>query len=123
MRHLSRSDTLVLIAAVTLLAALYVALWSGSGEQGQRASIWIAGEQHRTMRLDQPQTIRVQGAMGESIIEVRDGRIRVADSPGRQKLCVKAGWLSRGGESAICLPNQVVVRVDSQAPRFDTINF
>lgn len=120
---LTRTDGAVLLGAVLLLAALYASLWSGPGNAGSQATVWIAGEQRRVLALDRPQTLRVEGRLGVSIIEVRDGRVRVASSPGRQKLCVEMGWLSRGGESAVCLPNQVVVRVESPDPRFDTVNF
>ncbi|MBA1148366.1 NusG domain II-containing protein [Ectothiorhodospiraceae bacterium WFHF3C12] len=117
------TDCAVLAGALTLLAALYLGLWSPAGQAGSRASIWVSGEQRQSLDLETSRTIRVSGALGESVIEVRDGRVRVADSPGRQKLCVEAGWLSRSGESAICLPNQVVVRIESPQPRFDTVNF
>lgn len=120
---LTRADGAVLAAATVLLAGLYATLWSGPGEAGSRATVWVAGKQRDVVALDRPQTLRVEGALGVSVIEVRDGRIRVADSPGRQKLCVEMGWLSDGGESAICLPNRVVVRVESPQPRFDTVNF
>lgn len=117
------ADGAVLTGAALLLAFLYGTLWSSPGQAGSRATVWVAGEQRRVLELDRPRTLRVTGPLGVSIIEVRDGRVRVADSPGRRKLCVEMGWLSRGGESAICLPNEVVVRVESGDPPFDTVNF
>lgn len=119
----SITDAGVLMVAGACLIASYAWFWSATGGRGERASIWVAGKQLREVSLSSPQTLQVDGPLGTSTIQVRDGRVRVVDSPGRQKLCVRAGWMSRSGESVICLPNQVVVRVDGGRPRFDSMNF
>ena len=45
-------------------------------------------------------------------IEVENGRIRVLSSSCPDKICVGCGWLESKGDSAVCLPNKVVVRVE-----------
>lgn len=45
-------------------------------------------------------------------IEVADGRARVLSSTCPDKICVGCGWLENKGESAVCLPNKVVVRIE-----------
>jgi len=57
----------------------------------------------------------VRGPLGETVIQVRDGRIRIADSPCPHKICVRTGWIDRAGCMIVCLPNRVVVRVEGDA--------
>ena len=45
-------------------------------------------------------------------IEVENGRIRMRSSSCPDKICVNCGWLSEKGDTAVCLPNSVVVRVE-----------
>ena len=45
-------------------------------------------------------------------IRVENGRICVLSSSCPDKLCVNCGWLEEKGDSAVCLPNQVVVRIE-----------
>lgn len=92
----------------------YRATWSGPGTAA-RAAVWVDGERVRQVALDAPRRLQVEGQLGTSTLEVEPGRIRVADSPGRRKLCVRAGWLSRPGASVVCLPNRVSVRVAGRA--------
>jgi hypothetical protein len=47
-------------------------------------------------------------------LEFRSGRVRFAASPCRDQLCVREGWLSKAGESALCLPERVLVTVVSR---------
>lgn len=123
-RMVSRTDGAILVLALAGVVASYAWLWRPAGGAGTEASLWVAGREEARLPLDQDQTRRVEGALGSSLIEVRDGRVRVAASPGPQQICVRAGWLQRSGESAICLPNQVVVEVEGGGPApLDSVNF
>ena len=120
---ITRTDAVILLLAVAVVGASYSAFWTGDGGAGTEASLWVAGEEAARLRLDRDQVRRVQGALGTSVIEVRDGRVRVAASPGPRQLCVRTGWLARSGESAICLPNEVVVQVHGGRAPLDAVNF
>lgn len=45
------------------------------------------------------------------VIQVSGGRIRFYSSTCRDKICVRAGYLSRPGETAACLPNKVAIKI------------
>ena len=57
-------------------------------------------------------TLRVEGPLGVTTIEIAKGRVRVLDSPCPYKLCVKAGAIGKAGELVVCVPNRVVVRIE-----------
>jgi hypothetical protein len=45
------------------------------------------------------------------VITLRGGKARVLRSPCADKRCVKAGWRSRPGDMAVCLPQRVAIQV------------
>ena len=45
------------------------------------------------------------------VLEVRGAKIRFYSSTCPDKICIRAGFLSRPGESAACLPNKVAVKL------------
>lgn len=118
----SRGDGLLLLAALTLVITLYAALWHNEGH-GAEAVVLVNGQRWARLNLFHDQELEVPGPLGHSHIRVHDGRVRFVDSPCPNKLCVHTGWLSQGGEVAVCLPNRVSVKILAQDPRFDTINF
>jgi hypothetical protein len=65
--------------------------------------------------------LEVLGPLGTSVIEVANGRARVASDPSPRQLCVRQGWLAQAGEFALCLPNQVSVELLGRQRRHDTI--
>jgi hypothetical protein len=120
---ISRTDTLIFMLALALVIGLYGKLWGGDSAAEARVVVWVSGEERLSLPLSEDRRIDVDGAIGRSVIEIRERRVRVLQSPGPRQLCVRAGWLEQAGDSAICLPNEVVVTIDAARPRFDAMSF
>lgn len=60
-------------------------------------------------------TVRVAGPLGETVVEIRNCSARVVDSPCREKVCVKMGWVRAPGDWVACVPNGVVVQGQARA--------
>ena len=69
------------------------------------------------------QQINITGELGQSVIEIRDGKVRFSDSPCGRKVCILSGWHQHSGDHIVCLPNKVGISLLSQNNRFDGINF
>ncbi len=48
-------------------------------------------------------------------IRTQDGKIAVVGADCPDKDCVKRGWLKKPGDSAVCLPNRLVIRITGQS--------
>ena len=48
-----------------------------------------------------------------NIVEIKDGKVSVIEASCKNQVCVKHSPVSRSGESIVCLPNRLVVRIDS----------
>ena len=108
-------DWLVLAAAASLIAMLW-----GHGSHGDQIVIRQGGHVflETTPRLDR--NVTVPGPLGKTVVEIKDGRVRVKSDPGLHQNCVKQGWLGPG-EVAICLPNRV--SVERGASLYDSLNY
>lgn len=109
MRLLRPGDYAVLLLGAVFTALLFAHALGGGG--GETLLIRAGGRVFLQTPLDTDQTIRVPGPLGISLIEIRAGRARVARDPGPLQICVHQGWLTRAGEAALCLPNQVSIEV------------
>ncbi|MEG2858121.1 MAG: NusG domain II-containing protein, partial [Clostridia bacterium] len=77
---------------------------------GQFATISQHGET-REVSLKHDAQISVDGA----VIEVNNGRIRILESDCPDKICVKTGWISRGGQTIACVPLGIVITISGAA--------
>lgn len=61
--------------------------------------------------LKKEQLISVEGKLGITDIEIKDGQARIVRSPCLHKVCIKMGWIRHSGKIAACIPNKVIIRV------------
>lgn len=98
------------LMAVLLLAAL-IAWPLACGSAGARV---IAEQQGRvvfTAPLHTRRQVSLQGPAGLTVLLVDGGRVRVLQSSCPQHLCQRQGAISRQGETLVCLPNRLLVRI------------
>ena len=119
---ITKADLVVLSAAIVILLSLYISYW-GTNQQARQAEIFVMGKKQYILDLNENKRIEVQGKLGVSIIEVKDGKIRFVDSPCTSKQCVRSGWHSHVHSLAACLPNEVAINLVGDNARFDSINF
>jgi hypothetical protein len=115
-------DAVVVTLAALLVGASWAAFWGGGGP-AEFAAVSAPGQPLQQLPLGTDAVLEVRGRLGASQLEVRDGRARFTDSPCVGRLCVHAGWLSRAGQVAACLPNGVVLEITGGEREFDAISF
>jgi hypothetical protein len=109
--------------AVTAVAVAWIAAGPGRGSEGraEQAVVESAG-QSATYTLSDSLIVRVSGPRGTTSIAITAGSARVMSSPCVNQICVLAGSLSRAGDLAACVPNQVLLRLEgSRRSEFDGI--
>ena len=105
-KFFKKADALVLLAAIALCAALALI----PGKSGAFADIILDGETVKTVSLAEDAEFSLDLVPGV-IIEVKGGAIRVSASDCPDKTCVRTGFISRFGQSAVCLPNKLVIKI------------
>ena len=58
----------------------------------------------------------VDGTLGQVFIEVRDRRIRVEKETSPYNLCSIQGWVEFANVPIVCLPNDIVIIIQNNAP-------
>lgn len=114
---MKRTRFWVVFLAALAAAAAVGALWvSRSTGHGTVARIYQAGVCIRSIDLSQltePELFPVEGPAGGNTIQAEPGRIRVCDAGCPDQICVNQGWLSDSVAPVVCLPNQLVIRIES----------
>lgn len=114
-RLLGRADVGIVAGVAALAALLWIFARLGAAP-GVFAIVTTLGKQE-TVELSRDAGWSVVGKDGiEVALEVKDGRIRFAQSGCPDQICVKSGWLSQVGQTAACVPAGVAVRVTGDSP-------
>ncbi|MEY8762249.1 MULTISPECIES: NusG domain II-containing protein [Clostridium] len=57
-----------------------------------------------------------------NIVEVENGRIRISEADCPDKICVKTGWISKPGQSIVCLPHKLIIKIEGKNSQYDEIS-
>lgn len=111
-RFFSRRDLIAAGVVLLLAAAALLIRPMLAGNAAAEAEIYCNAKLVRTVALRPgvSETFAVPG-QPNVVLQTENGRIRFYSSTCPDKICIRAGWLSRPGESAACLPNRVLVRI------------
>lgn len=120
-KQLLVGDWLVLLLATLLVYLSFVNLWQAG--PAAKVQISVADKVYATYSLNQQREVHVRGPLGEAVVQIAKGRARFAKSPCTSQYCVHQGWLSKAGQVAICIPNQISLALVGDAPPYDTLNY
>jgi len=106
----------VMLTALVLLAALSLFLvFLRMPSQNVTAVISLDGtvkDKIALTGLSEPITFEYQNLGYRNIVRAENGRIRVEAADCPDKVCLNTGWISRPGQSIICLPAHLVIRIE-----------
>jgi hypothetical protein len=98
------------------LGIIFLALIPVYGGAGDEERINVKGREGTwVFPRNAEETVAVPGPLGDTVVEIRGGQARVLSSPCQNQTCVSAGAIRSHGQWVACLPNRVLVSVESGA--------
>lgn len=127
MRMLKKGD-IILIVFIGIIAGLVLAwnTFSSASDSSQiTAVITQDGKLIKKIKLNDVKNSEYV-YLNEGIKQVilaEKGRIRFSESECRDKICVKAGWLTKTGDKAVCMPAKTVITIVGDNKQIDSISY
>ena len=92
-----------------------------SGNAGEKVVVTCGGEIFGTYPLSEDREITVEHSGHINKIIIKDGAVQMAEASCHNQICVNQGAISRDNETIVCLPNRVVVRIESEGGDYDAV--
>ena len=102
-------DRLIVVSVLAL--ACGGLWWNASRPSSARVVIEQDGEVKFLAPLAENVRASIDGPLGETVIAIEDGGVRVTAASCPHRLCMAMGTVKQQGEVIACLPNRVLVRV------------
>lgn len=123
MKLFRKTDLIVII--VVVLAAALISIPKLFNSDRLTAEIYVDGRLSETIDLS---TVEKEYTITEPTeprveITVKNGEIYFSHAECKDKLCIKTGKLTSGGETAACLPARVVISVKSDKNKTDIMTY
>ena len=116
-QYIRKADIILFIALVLTGLAVSAALSFSHADAGADAKVVIesGGKLYATYPLSEDRTVEVPayGNSGSNTVTIENGEVCVSEATCKNQVCVHHDRISRGGESIVCLPNRLMVRIDA----------
>lgn len=115
MKNLSIKPLDIILFSVLLAAGVFFTL---KAIKPARDTVLVqACDETFQYTLKQEGIYTVQGALGPTTFEIKDGRVHISDSACPGKNCVHQGYSS----PLVCLPNQIIITIENYG-EFDALS-
>ncbi len=134
-QYIRKADIILFIVLVVTGLAVSAALTFSHGAAGTGSEVIIesGGDLYATYPLSEDRTVVVPSPKQRAsdapaadhsdepfaqydhynVVVISGGSVSVTEASCKNQVCVKHSAISRSGESIVCLPNRLVVRIDS----------
>lgn len=107
------------IAVLVLILVLAVFLTRKNFSRSGSRIVATANKNRYEYSAEKNGIYEIQGSLGITTFEAKNGKIRIIDSPCPEKKCVAQGWSS----PLICLPNNVIITLENSSNgEFDAVS-
>ena len=115
-----RGDLYLLVGC--LLAALVCCgLWLGLRKDGGAVVVEQDGRETARYALSEDRTVRIEGERGYNLLVIQGGEAWLSEADCPTQLCVKTGKIRYAGQSIVCLPHRLAVRIVGGASALDAV--
>ncbi|WP_305041502.1 NusG domain II-containing protein [Geoalkalibacter sp.] len=114
------------IVALLLLGVLASFAVLGRQPAGARVLVERDGRLLFSAPLGEARRVALPGPLGDTLLEIADGRARILSSPCPHKVCMGMGGVFRRGELIACIPNRLIISIeggaDQGSPAYDLLS-
>lgn len=106
----------ILIVVVVILAFISLGLIKKQAlsNDDKFISIQVNGEEVKKIIFDKSvvgKEIPIESEYGFNLVEIGDEKVRVVEADCPDKIDVKKGYISKIGETIVCLPNKMIIEI------------
>ena len=121
MKAITKSDKILLgiILIIFIASAISIVIISNTGNNNKKVIIKVQGIVIREIPLnksDKSEIYKFNFNKNNGYIEIKNGSVRMIEMDRKicpRKICSDTGWISKGYQAIVCLPNKIVVSIES----------
>ena len=120
-KNAPRRGDLYLIGGCLLAALVLLGLWLLLRQDGGTVVVEQDGRETARYALSEDRIVRIEGEGGYNLLVIEGGEVWLSEADCPNQLCVKTGRIRYAGQSIVCLPHKLAVRITGGASGLDAV--
>lgn len=109
-KHLTPFDRKLIVIVAVLVAFSFVMLLYQ--KPGGRVVVKSEDRVVFVSPLDKDQRVELEGPLGLTVLQIKNGAAHILSSPCSQKICMRMGEARHAGDLLACIPNKLVITIE-----------
>lgn len=108
---------IIILIAIAFIPTMVFSVISKRDYNGTYAEITVNGKVFKEIPLTNHKgedKIPIKTDKGINIISIKDNEVSIIEADCPDKICIKPGYISKVGDSLVCLPHRVMVEIKGQ---------
>lgn len=110
---------IILFLVLAIISVLIIFIMKSVKTAGKTAKIYSNNRLVRTVSLNNDDEFTIENGKNYNIIRVRNGKISVCEADCKNQICVDQGEIDNDLFPIVCVPNRLVIRVESETQDVD----
>ena len=112
--NMNKQDIILIAIILTIVGSIALVFKLTEKDNMNNALVYYEDKLVLTIDLTlEEQEYTVEGYNGPVKITAGNGKVKVEDEDSPLHLCSKQGYISKSYESIVCLPNKIVIKLES----------
>ena len=112
-----KKDVVVILVLLIAASGFYLGLCLNRNNTAESVEVYREDTLIETYDLNKNGTYQIKEGENFNQIIIKDRNVSMEEADCPDKLCVKQGKISKSGETIICLPHKIVVKISSGGER------
>lgn len=125
MNKIKKADILVIF--LIILTSFFIYFFTNklpkeNENSSKKVVITVDGKIFKEVSLNKDIDIEINSQYGNNVVHIENGEVQMFESDCKDKICMKMGKISLNGDSIICLPNRLMVKIVDDAPDDESLD-
>ncbi len=112
MKNAKLKNDIILVVSLLAVAVIIFTVFFIFAKNGKTVLVILDGKEHVCYDIDKDLTIDIASENNQiNTLVIKDGQASIVSASCPDKICVKHRSIKRVGETIVCLPNKVVIKI------------
>lgn len=116
-------DLLIVGLLLIISGCIWIFIIKYNHADGNEVEVYVDDKLVNTFSLTKNQEYKIDSEYGFNILKIDNGKVWICKASCKNHICMEHNKISHNGESIICLPNHLVIRIinGERSPKIDAI--
>ena len=114
-------DLILIFLCILLSVGVLFLTWQSKGDDGNAVTVSVTGRVTAVYPLDKDGVYPIESPYGHLTLTIENGQAFISESDCPDGTCRRMGKIKQTGDTLICLPARVLIRVGGQNGEVDAV--